>query len=194
MRTAIFDRIGKSAVLGLALFGMLALPAIGEDEGPERFTANLISTTPGVSGTTRMDITVDRWTTEEERAKLVDALGEGEQFSMVHALRELDQVGNARLQNRTARNLHYSRQFMEGETRHILLATDRPIGMQEAARNTRTLDNNISIIHLELDAKGRGTGTFMAGAELEFDQETGKLTITHASMNPVRMTRVRSRN
>ena len=190
------DLVGRWTAVCLLLVAAGLSPQFvnAEAELPIRISANLISTTPGASGTTAMDITIESWSSDDDRAVLLQGLQEGEQFSMVDSLRSLDRVGSARLRNRTARDLRYSREFMKDGKRHIVLATDRPIAAGEVRRNNRTLDNNVSIVHLELDENGRGEGTFMAGAELELDAETGNLTITHLSMQPVRMTRVRTRN
>lgn len=162
----------------------------GANENSESFSVNAISTTAPRS-TATFTIRVDRWTTDEEREQLANAVVGDSSESLIQALRAQDGVGIVRPRNHPSRTLRFSTEQWDGETRHIFLATDRPIAGFEAARNTRTLDYNISLIHLEVDAEGNGTGTMMIGAEVEFNAETGQLEVTHASMQPVQLTRVR---
>ena len=174
----------------------LPVPASSEDEEvSERFTANVMSVGgPGRSRTTTMDITIERWSSEEERAALLEVAKQNDSRELVRAMRDLDRIGTARLRGGLSYDIRYSREFMDGETRHIVLATDRPIGAQEARANWRTMENNISIVQMELGEDGRGEGTFMVGAEVEFDEETDALQLTHFGTQPTRLTGIRTRN
>ena len=91
--------------------------------------------------------------------------------------------------------MRYAREFLDGDQRTIILATDRPIGWAEAVlRPTRTFNNRITLIQLTLDADGNGEGVLAVGVEMEVDPDTNTLTITNVSSQPVRLTNVQKSN
>ncbi len=114
--------------------------------------------------------------------------------SVADGLREQDTVGRFRQIQGLGHDLRYSRMIpMEDGGMQVILATDRPIAMVEASRSTRSLDNNVSLIFLTLDAEGNGEGQLMVGAELTWDEENNRLTIEQISSEPVRLGSIRRR-
>ena len=51
----------------------------------------------------------------------------------------------------------------------------------------------MTLIILDVDAEGNGTGQMMLGAEFTWDAEAEQLTIENRSSEPVRLTQVRAR-
>ncbi len=105
-----------------------------------------------------------------------------------------ESVGTIREQQSLSYDLGYSRSFdTEGGGRQIILATDRRIGFAESWRSSRTLDYNVSLIILNLDAEGRGDGQLMLGAEFVWDDAKNQVVITNFASEPIRLTSVRLR-
>jgi len=89
--------------------------------------------------------------------------------------------------------MRYAFQYEADGKRHIILGTDRPIAMGEIMRDTRTAENNISLVTLDLDPKsGEGTGAMVFGAEFGHNKKTGQLEIETLSMNPTKFTKVKT--
>jgi hypothetical protein len=144
----------------LAVSASLAAPQDGANDLPERFTAFAVSlggprTTPG---TAHVDITIDRWSTEGERDRLLAALKTG-QGELLDTLRELRPVGSIRTATSLAYDLHYANQTPGDDGgRRIVLATDRPIGWWEAVNRPRSLNYPFTFIELRMNGQGEGEG------------------------------------
>ena len=192
--------IATIAVLTLGLMiGLMATPLSAEEEElPLNFDVVAVNmSNVGPRGQVRLQIRVDRWSTDEERAKLTEALkaqpGGARDRTMADTLFAKESVGTIRESRSLAYDLRYARLIPSEAGRMIVLATDRRIGFAESWRSTRTLDYNVSIIVLNLDEEGRGDGQIMLGAQLEWDETHDQLTITNFASEPIRLTRVRPR-
>jgi len=175
-----------------------ALPAIAagvpQDKETFRATAQAIGT--GLNGQTTVIISISRWSTDEERNALATVLAEQGSNALADALAEQEETGFIRFPQTPGRQpsvrLRYAREFPHADGRTIILATDRPIGWAEAvARPQRTINSQISLIQLDVDADGRGEGVMAVGAELLIDPDSNTLTVSNISSQPVRLVNVR---
>lgn len=185
--------------LGVAT-AVLAAPersvAQDEDDGlPMKFRSNAINMAAGgARRSTRLDITVERWSTEDERAVLVEALKEGNRRALPDALsrQRRDRVGSVREVQRRAEALAYSRRVPGPDGgQQIILANDRPIAFVGQWRGSRTRDYNVTVIILNIDSEGNGEGQLLAGAEIEWDEENQRVTVTNLATQPISLTSVR---
>lgn len=157
----------------------------------ERFTAIAMNLNSGPGPTSsRLTVRVTAWSTDEQRGALLKILADSGSAALVDALRDQKPVGTMSFPNTLGYDLRYARAFQEGETRHLVLATDRPVGTVELMRNARTLDKGVTIVHLALDAEGKGTGELLVGAELSLDSTTHEITVEHLGTNPVKLNKV----
>ena len=187
------------ALLVAMLGGLTAdcLPA-QEQELPLEFDAVAVNMSNfGPRGQVRLQIRVNRWSTDEERAKLMEALraqtGAARDRTLADSLFGKESVGTIRESRTLAYDLRYSREIPSEAGRMIVLATDRRIGFAETWRSSRTLDYNVSLIILNLDEEGRGDGQLMLGAQFEWDEANEQVIITNFASEPIRLTRVRVR-
>ena len=133
------------ALVGLACViavGGFALPAAGQDL-PLRFDAVAVNmSNVGPRGQARLDIVVNRWSTDEERSRLMAALQEQSRRGdrqLADALFGKESVGTIREVQSLAYDLRYARAIpREDGGQQVVLATDRRIGFAEAWRSTRT--------------------------------------------------------
>ena len=189
--------IGALTVLGIGLvLGFVGTALQAEDDDlPLNFDANAVNlSNVGPRGTARLQIRVTRWSTEEERAALMEALKQSGERSLPDALFQQERVGTIRESQGLGENLRYSRRITNEEgQQQIVLATDRPLAMVETWRSTRTRRYNVTVVILTLDAEGRGEGQIMTGSELTWDEANDQLIIEHFASEPVRLTSVRQR-
>lgn len=188
--------VGALTALGLVLvLSLVATPLAAEDdELPLNFDATAINlSNVGPRGSARLQIRVTRWSTDEERAALMEALKQPGERSLPNALFQQEQVGTIRESGQTGEVLRYARRITTEEGQQIILATDRPLAFVETARSSRSRRYNVTLVVLDLDAESRGEGQIMAGSELSWDDEKNQLVIEHFATQPIRLTTVRQR-
>lgn len=184
--------VGLALVLGLWL---TPEPLIAQDdELPMNFNVIAVNmSTIGAGGNSRLQISINRWTTGEERAEVFEALKEGGPRSLANALNRQDPVGRINPNQGLGENLRYSRRAVTDEGEQIVLALDRPLAFVEAWRSSRTRDYNVTLIVLTLDKEGRGTGQMFGGAQFSWNEETNQMVVEGFASEPIRLTDVRRR-
>ena len=197
MQASHLQSVVTVSALGLALaLGLIATPLTAEEELPLNFDANAVNmSNVGPRGQVRLQIRVNRWSTDEERAKVMEALkdqGRGGR-DVANTLFSKESVGSIRESQSLAYDLRYARSLPTEGGRQIIMATDRRIAFAEAWRSARTLDYNVSLIILDVDAEGRGEGQLMLGAEFGWNEATNQVEITHFASEPIRLRNVRLR-
>lgn len=163
---------------------------------PERFTAFGISLGDGVteSGTAQIEIVIDRWSTPEELDELFTA-GERGQRALADALHDLDSVGSIRTVQSLAHALHYAVQRVDDDgTRHIYLATPRPMSYWEMVRGSRSVAYPITFVELTVDEDGRGEGQMSIAARVTASGDRSRLYVQNYAVRPVLLKSVRRRN
>lgn len=188
-------------ISSLALCTMVSAPGwiqAQDEEFKETFTARALSMgTMATGAATTVQITISRWTTDEERRELIATIVEKDSDALVDALNDQKETGFVRIVGRGAGRtrfpsvrLRYAREFRIEGKRVIRLGTDRPIGFAEARQNPRSMDYNISIVELRLDENDEGDGTMAVGVKMKFDKDTNQLVLENRSSEPIRLTRV----
>ncbi|MGD8330170.1 MAG: hypothetical protein PVJ49_12100 [Acidobacteriota bacterium] len=175
-----------------------ALPTIaaGAPQDKETFRATAQAIGTGLNGQTTVIISISRWSTDAERNELATVLADQGSNALADALAEQEETGFIRFPQAASRQpsvrLRYAREFPHATGRTIILATDRPIGWAEAvARPQRTINSQITLIQLDVDADGRGEGVMAVGAELLIDADSNTLKVKNISSQPVRLVNVR---
>ena len=172
------NKISIHVILVTLLSLGVALPALAKEkkEVLERFRAHAMSLERGRA--TLLTITINSWTTPEERQALAQALADGGGRGLYDYLDKQEDKGYLQVPGSLGYEMRYAFQFQNEGKRQIVLGTNRPILIGEMMRGSRSTDYDISLLVLELDeAAGEGTGTLVMGAELTIDKETGKLVI-----------------
>lgn len=196
----------KSAVMILLVVGLVAaapgssLVAQEEEQPtlPETFSAfAIVMGNIATGANTSIQIRISRWSTPEEREHLLNTIVEkGEDPDALRdELQKQDETGFIRTTNMRSRfpseRLRYAWQWRDGENRRLILALDRPIGFLELRRSGRTLDYGVTIIILDLDGNGEGTGLISTGTKVTYDKEAQRMVMENYGSEPVRLTTVR---
>jgi hypothetical protein len=148
------------AAIAAALF--VAVPAAQSNMAhPEKFTAfavDISNTAPRGSATT-VDISINRWSTDAERDRLLSVFRDKGQDALLSELQKLPVVGGIRTPGSLNYDIHFARQRPEAEGgRMVFLMTDRYITSWEAMNRPRTIDYPFTLIQLQLDKAGKGVG------------------------------------
>ena len=128
-----------------------------------------------------VQITVNAWSTPEERERLITTVLEKGPDALLRELQKTPDKGRFRIP--TARqpdphklamglDLHYAWQTpLEDGGRRIVLATDRYIGFQEARNQPRTIDYPITLIEIRVGKDGKGQGKLAVRHQDQLRQE-----------------------
>jgi len=189
-------KVSIGVIAGLMLV-LITLPAVAKDKNKsiERYKANAIVQTGG--GASMAEINIYRWSTDEERAELLQAIKDAtndkrQARKVAQALRGQKKAGYAFMANKQGYPLRYARAFdMGGGKRQIILATDRPVSFQEAYNQTQMGDFDVSLIILNLDENNKGDGVLSLGTELKWNEKEGKIEMTNVSSQPIKLGDVR---
>ena len=111
-----------------------------------------------------LDINITRWTTPEERTKLLSTAIESNQDALLRALTRLPSHGRIRVPGHTGPDpnkvvlgwtLHYAWNVPDGDGgQRIVLATDRYMTFLEVRNQPRTVDYPFTLIDIRLNKDG----------------------------------------
>ena len=180
-----------TALLFCVLLVVAPVAAKEKKQVIERYEATAMSLEAGRAS--MMDIGIYGWSSEEDRAALIQAFQQGGDKALYDYLGKQEEKAFASLPRTMGYQMRYAFQTEEQGKRLITLATDRPIAMGEVMRGTLSQDDNISLIFLELDpATGEGTGEMIVGAGFGVNQKTGKFEIETIGRQPIKFTKVKA--
>lgn len=179
-------------VLGSSLSGG-AVATRQELGAPLRLTAwavNMSNIATGANAT--VDIAIERWSTEEERQKLITTFKEKGADKLLDALQDMKRIGYIRLPTSIGYDLHFARQVpMDEGGQKIIIATDRPIGFAEARNQPRTIDYPFTLIEIHLSPDGTGQGKMSLATKISFNKKENVLELENYASEPVRLQNVK---
>jgi hypothetical protein len=134
---------------------------------PEEFTAVAIANNNLATGAGTVLMSIDRWSTDAERARLVNTLREKGPRALLDELQDTRPVGRIRTPDSLGYVLRYAHQTRaEDGGRRIVIATDRPIGFWEAWAQPRSIDYPFTVIQMQIGPDGRGKGTMSVATKI----------------------------
>lgn len=186
----------RTALTLIALALVAATPRLLEAQHNEhsgRFEFTAIATSIGLpgnpTGQAPIDIVVNRWSTDAERAELLKALKDGGQQKLLDKLQDMKPVGSFRINNQgLAYDLFYSHERPNPEGgRDIVLGTDRPVSAWEAYAQPRSIDYPFTVIQMHVDNEGRGQGTVVLAAKVTASDDGRYITVENLAAGPIKL-------
>jgi len=189
LRTAI---LGAILVLPLSLFVSSAVSAAEKTKPVEKFTAVAISMGHGKSS--RLDIVINRWSTDEEREKLLSTLQEFGRDKLIDELTKIRPTcGYMRLPNTKGYDLYYARNNVQPDgSRHVVIATNRYPTFGEVYNSTRSTQHDAVVIEIHLDKDGKGEGKMQPAAKITWDNAKKTIEIENYGALPIDLKGVKS--
>ena len=166
-----------------------------ESGGREEFSAVALSTGGVLTNpvAAQVEIDISRFSTAEERQRLVATLGKG-QRAMLEVLRDLPRVGSIRTPGELGLSLHYAHQTPGPDGgRQIFLATDRPIGFAEEWYSSRTVEYPFTFVELNVSNRGEGTGRLSIAARVRASRDGRFVYVENWDTAPINLTQVKRR-
>jgi hypothetical protein len=186
------DRNTASDIIAVSIVCVAA--ALSAQNVKEKFTGFAINMN-GAANTATVDFTIERWSTDAERTKLLSLVPTEykDPQPLVRALQDLPKVGSIRTPQTLAWDLRYAREFKTDEGgRRIVLVTDRPIGFREAANSNRTMDYPFTVLEIRLNANNEGEGKIFGGSKIYV--EKGELVVENWGTQPTRFNNIKRQN
>lgn len=184
--------------------GPVANPLLQEGQMPvpvrlSAFAVNMSTVAPGTTAV--MDINVTRWSTPQEREKLLTTAVEKGPDALLRDLQRMPEHGRIRIPGWTGPDPHNARLGWDlhyawntpGEDggQRIVIATDRYIGFWEARERPRTIDYPFMLIEIRLDKSGKGVGKMAVATKIEFDKKKNTMVLENYASEPVRLNEVK---
>jgi hypothetical protein len=164
------------------------------------FAVNM-STVRAPASTAVVDLRITRWSTAEERERLIATAVEKGQDALLRALQKMPDHGRISIPGWTGPDPHNARlgwtlhyaYATPGEDGGVRLgiATDRYIGFWEARERPRTIDYPFTLIEIRLDPSGKGVGKMAVATKIEFDKKKQQMVLENYSSEPVRLNEVK---
>jgi hypothetical protein len=159
---------------------------------PERYNATAINmgTGPGAMG--RVLISIERWSTVQERDRLLSVFLAKGPDKLLDALQANQKVGFIRLPNTLAWDLRYALESpLPDGGRRVVLATDRPITFNEARTSPRQADYPFTLLDIRFDKDGKGVGKMSLYTKIALTKDKQSIELENYGREPVRLTEVR---
>ena len=79
---------------------------------------------------------------------------------------------------------------IEGGSKRIVFATDRPMSFYEARNDTRSSDYEFMLCEMRIGADGKGEGKLAVSTKISYDKDKKSVEIENYGQEPVRLTQV----
>jgi hypothetical protein len=170
-------RAVRTFVLAIAAMGVTAIASAQQAPAPESFTATATVKKGGATLTAPVTITISRYATEAEFAKVKKAAASGSE-ALKAALSAMPECGSIQIGERST-PLKWAGSRSTGSGRLVTVATSEPIahlgaGMPQA-KPMAGFDVGIAMLVVG-GGEGAGTGELAPGAKVGLDKD-GALTI-----------------
>ncbi len=183
----------RRALAPAALALLSAATAETQDKAVLRLRAFAVNMSGvGRASSTTLDIVFERWSSDEERKKLLDTLVEKDDEALLSALERIKpRVGYIRTPKSLGWDIQYARmQETPSGGKRIVFATDRPMGFYEVRNNLRSADYEFMVCEIRLGPKGEGEGRLSTATKVQFDRQKRTIELENYGIEPVRLTNV----
>jgi hypothetical protein len=169
----------------------------------ESFIATTVNMTSGDG--VKLRIELFRWSSDEERNRLVSAWKENGPEQFANALQALPEAGYVWTDESLGYSVHYAyHQLLHNGGERIILATDRPLGSWSGHPWTAKIENNavsypFTLIELLFNSSGRGEGKISLNSKVAANDTDKTIMLENSENSPallknVQRTDSRSRN
>ena len=181
-----------AALLGLTAVGVSSERVTAQTAGkPEKYLATAMNLGGGPSASGTVIIGVDRWSTREERAKLLTVLVQKGPDQLLSALQDSPKVGYFRLSNSLALDLRYAFESpLADGGRRVMLVTDRPIGFQQVGTPRKSNDYPFTLIEIHFNKDNVGIGKMSFYTKIVVSKDKQTLELENYGTEPIRLTNV----
>jgi hypothetical protein len=158
----------------LAMLLAAAIPAFSQDDRKtETIDATAMGTSTQMGQTVSVKVTINQFSTPEDRQVLVDAFKKGQHKGLVDALTKMKPVGRIAITGTLGYDLSYIALIPTPTGRKIRFAANRQIRFGEAYNNTQSMafDLTAGEINLNDTDKKKSSGVLYPAAQLIINKQ-----------------------
>jgi len=188
----------RSVVIGLAATIVLAVSPIAAaqvPDGPLLLHASFVTlTAAGASTNHVMEITIDKYSSNNDKVELVDAMIKGGQDAALSRMQRMVFKGRMRIPDWTGPDPNgykagwqiryiWREAMPDGGTR-VVLGTDRPLKLEEALEDSRTVAFPFTFVEIHFPKTGKGEGRANGSTRVVFDKDKKSIQFAQFSAAP----------
>jgi hypothetical protein len=184
-----FHIFGITAVCALAIAASLEAQVGAQKPAPgnvaiETFNARAFNVQTGQTG--RVEIVINRWSTDGEREVLKAVLKAAGSQAMVQEMQNLPQVGYIKTPETMGDALTFARQTtLEDGSRQVVVATNRPLSIAGSLAPGAAQKYDLSVIEMRWKKGAKtGEGKMTLAAQASIDPKTGNVQIQNYAGMP----------
>src|SRR5262245_20591668 len=195
MRNQLSKSVALAGVLAVAALQIATAQVL---ELPVRMRMSAVNMSNNLTGANGLlEITIDKWSTAEERKQLLTTVVEKGQPALLSTLQKQSVKGRIRIPGwtgadpnnyRTGWNLRYAwHELLPNGGERVVLAVDRYMSFLEIRNQPRSVDYPFTLVQLQLDKDGKSEGKLAAFTMITFDKKKQALEIENYGTEPVRL-------
>ena len=158
---------------------LLLLAGIGTIVNAQgRMTIQATATGTQMGKLVNVNISMEQFSTVDDRGSLIDAFEKSGQDGMVKVLEDMKPKGRIRFASGGVGNdIKYIIELPSEKGRRLRLVTDRTLAFAELYQGTRSRDYTVGAIELELTPDGKGSGTVPPACKLSVNKKKQQVEI-----------------
>jgi hypothetical protein len=162
-----------SLLLATLLLTAVTLVSSQDERKIETIDATAMGTGTQLGKTVSVKVIISQFSTEEDRAVLVDAFKKGQNQGLVDALSKMKPVGRIAITGTVGSDVAYIRLIRTDTGRKIRFATNRLIRFGEAYSNSRTIAYNLTAGEFDLNDsdKSKSAGVLYPASQLIINKD-----------------------
>jgi len=163
----------RSFLLFTLLLTAVTLANSQDDRKVETIDATAMGTSTQLGKTVSVKLIIYQFSTEDDRAVLVDAFKKGQNQGLVDALSKMKPVGRIAITGTVGSDVAYIRLIKTDTGRKIRFATNRLIRFGEAYNNSRTIAYNLTAgeININDSDKNKSEGSLYPASQLIINKD-----------------------
>jgi|KBSSwiStaDraftv2_1062776.scaffolds.fasta_scaffold47427_3 hypothetical protein len=168
----------RCCALAVVALALSAPAAFAQAQGKEVYNATAsLKTEAGATMTAPVVLTIDRWTTDEDRDKVVLALKGGGTPAVQNLLASMPDTGSLRL-GKIKTPVRFARSLPVAGGKVVTLVTAQPVFFVGAglpgSKPVEKAGYNVAVVIFQVDADGKGdAGDLAPAAKVKLDDKSG---------------------
>ena len=192
-------RLSVSAALTAAVIACsLQMASAQVIELPVKMRMSAVNMSNNLTGANGiLEITIERWSTPEERTQLLNTVVEKGQQKLLSVLEKAPVKGRIRIPGwtgqdpnnyRTGWNLRYAwHEPLPNGGEKVVLGVDRYMSFLEIQNQPKSVDYPFTLVQLHMNKDGKHEGKLAAFTMIKFDKKKQALEIENYGTEPVRL-------
>ena len=181
-----------AALLGLTAVCISSERIAAQTAGkPEKYLATAMNLGGGPSASGTVIIGVERWSTREERAKLLTVLVQKGPDQLLSAIQDSPRLGYFRQGSTLAVDLRYAFESPLSEGgRRVVLVTDRPAWFAQVGSSRKSNDYPFTLIEIHFNKDNVGVGKMSLYTKITVSKDKQTLELENYGTQPVQLSNV----